>query len=171
MKKVFELKLVEKYPKIFKEYGGDITKTCMGWGFSHSDGWYDLLDRMCKDITKLSEGKGIQVVAEQVKEKFGGLRFYYSLHFDTNKGAKPSRFYYFMIDCHLGKLYWKITNFRKKFYRTVEEKISDRIDEAEAESYRTCEKCGKPGKPRGGGWIATLCDECSQSDKDDDSIS
>ena len=30
---------------------------------------------------------------------------------------------------------------------------------AEEESYTICEKCGKPGKPRSGGWIKTLCFE------------
>ena len=36
------------------------------------------------------------------------------------------------------------------------------IDEAETESYVTCEYCGKPGKPRKGGWIKTLCDDCAK---------
>lgn len=34
-----------------------------------------------------------------------------------------------------------------------------RISQAEAESYKTCEKCGKPGALRGGSWLKTLCDE------------
>jgi len=33
------------------------------------------------------------------------------------------------------------------------------ISHAEAESYKTCEQCGKPGVARMGGWIKTLCDE------------
>ena len=36
------------------------------------------------------------------------------------------------------------------------------IDEAEAESERTCEWCGEPGKARGGGWIKTLCEDCNK---------
>ena len=32
MDKELEQKLVEKYPNLYKEYGGDITETCMGWG-------------------------------------------------------------------------------------------------------------------------------------------
>ena len=71
MDKELEQKLVEKYPNIFKDYGGDIRETCMGWGMSCGDGWYDLLDRLCEELSKY-EG----VVAAQVKEKFGGLRFY-----------------------------------------------------------------------------------------------
>ena len=39
------------------------------------------------------------------------------------------------------------------------------IDDAEVESERTCELCGSPGKARGGGWIKTLCDNCSKREK------
>jgi len=42
----------------------------------------------------------------------------------------------------------------------VYEKVQAAIDAAEEESIRTCEQCGKPGKPNSKGWITTLCDEC-----------
>jgi hypothetical protein len=70
MKKELELKLVKKYPKLFKEYGGDPRQTCMHWGFSHGDGWYDIIDELSAKLEPFG------VVAAQVKEKFGGLRFY-----------------------------------------------------------------------------------------------
>ena len=44
----------------------------------------------------------------------------------------------------------------------VADQVYKIIDEAETESCRTCEWCGKPGKARGGGWIKTLCDDCNQ---------
>ena len=69
MHKILEKKLVEKYPKIFKDYGGDISKTCMGWGMTCGKGWFLLIDELC---SKLSD----DAVALQVKEKLGGLRFY-----------------------------------------------------------------------------------------------
>lgn len=70
MHKILEKTLVKKYPDIFKEYGGDITKTCMGWGLTCGKGWFLLLDELCSKI------KDIHVTAKQVKEKFGTLRFY-----------------------------------------------------------------------------------------------
>ncbi len=69
MHKILEKALVKKYPKIFRDYGGDITKTCMGWGLSCGKGWFLLIDELC---SKLSDS----ALALQVKEKFGGLRFY-----------------------------------------------------------------------------------------------
>ena len=70
MHKILEKKLVAKYPDIFKDYGGDIRQTCMGWGLACGKGWFLLLDKLCNKI------KDMNVVARQVKEKFGTLRFY-----------------------------------------------------------------------------------------------
>ena len=84
--------LCKKYPKIFKMRNGSIQETCMSWGFEHGDGWYNLLDTACSNIQHHIDWKrkaepfaGMsdeefdeihQPVAAQVKEKFGGLRFY-----------------------------------------------------------------------------------------------
>lgn len=38
--------------------------------------------------------------------------------------------------------------------------MHDRIEQAEEESGRTCEVCGKPGELRGGFWVRTLCGDC-----------
>jgi hypothetical protein len=32
MDKELQMKLVEKYPTVMKEYGGDMRQTCMAWG-------------------------------------------------------------------------------------------------------------------------------------------
>ena len=53
----------------------------MCWGFACDDGWYWLIDNLCSklqwDTDKNNrDGEYPQVVATQVKEKFGGLRFY-----------------------------------------------------------------------------------------------
>jgi hypothetical protein len=34
------------------------------------------------------------------------------------------------------------------------------ISKAEDLSVVTCERCGKPGRQYGGGWVTTLCEEC-----------
>lgn len=71
MKEELEKKLVEKYPKLYTQYGGSIYETCMGWGMTCGDGWFNII----KDLSeKLSKFEGVE--AAQVKEKFGGLRFY-----------------------------------------------------------------------------------------------
>ncbi len=85
MQKELEDKLFNKYPKIFKQKDLPMSKTCMCWGIECGDGWYNILDILCKQIQwhidknlKEDELEGnVQVEATQVKEKFGGLRFYY----------------------------------------------------------------------------------------------
>ena len=95
MKTELDNKLCETYPKIFSQRHDDMKTTAMCWGFSCGDGWYNIVNNLCNliqhridwsvknhqyDVTNNS--KTIrpvinQVVAVQVKEKFGGLRFYY----------------------------------------------------------------------------------------------
>ncbi len=70
MNEELQAKLVKKYPTVFKEWGGDPRKTCMAWGISTGDGWYNIIDELCAKLEPLG------IVATQVKEKFGGLRFY-----------------------------------------------------------------------------------------------
>lgn len=76
----FAKKMHESFPKMFiGRYGG----------FAVGPGWWPILESLCANIQsyidwkqeqkeKYSRGEGCdQVVVEQIKEKFGGLRFYY----------------------------------------------------------------------------------------------
>ena len=62
-------KLLDKYPKLFsnKQF----------WGFECGDGWYDILDHLCGAITEYTYNSD-DLYVDQVKEKFGRLRFYLS---------------------------------------------------------------------------------------------
>lgn len=81
MRQELDEALCAKYPKLFAQRHLPTTQTCMCWGFECGDGWYDLIDRLCGCIQSYidnNQHKNIQqVVVTQVKEKFGGLRFYY----------------------------------------------------------------------------------------------
>ena len=76
-------------------------------------GWHSIV----RPLVEYAQAHDLNIV--QVKEKFGGLRF----------------------------------------YSAVDATLSAMVEVAEAQSVKTCEECGNPGKPRGGGWIKTLCDE------------
>lgn len=120
-----EKKLVEKYPKLYRDYGGDPRETCMTWGFSCGDGWYSIIEELSEKIAELD--KDNQVVADQVKEKFAGLRFYYHIEGENN---------------------------------SLFDKVEKLIAKAEAKSFKTCERCGKPGSVKGKYWVTTMCDSC-----------
>ena len=76
----FTKRMEETYPEMFSNpYGG----------FAVGEGWWPILESLCSQIShhvkwkneqkeKYSQGEGCpQVVVAQIKEKFGGLRFYY----------------------------------------------------------------------------------------------
>jgi hypothetical protein len=72
-----------KYPKMFAEpYGG----------FACGEGWWPILEALCSQIQHHIDWKNkttevvAQVTVGQIKEKFGGLRFYYSGGDDTIDG-------------------------------------------------------------------------------------
>lgn len=160
MKPELEQKLVKKYPKLYRDYGGNMMVTCMCWGFSCGDGWYNIINNLSKSLCEFN----VDVIADQVKEKFGGLRFYY--HVERKPTIVGTAFYkirMFMYRNNLGRLYNAIVNLRQRFFKTTTEKISDLVHKAEYKSYETCEVCGKPGKTVGGGWVSTLCDGCRKS--------
>ncbi|WP_434717218.1 hypothetical protein P5X00_39860 (plasmid) [Paraburkholderia sp. A2RO-4L] len=60
------MQLYERYPLIFARRPP----------LSCGDGWFDLLDKLCWSLQTETTNGGPQVLASQVKEKFGGLRFY-----------------------------------------------------------------------------------------------
>ena len=70
--------LCEDFPLIFSQRNESPERTAMCWGFECGDGWYDLLTMLCINIqTHCEYNPDIpQVVAMQVKEKYGTLRFY-----------------------------------------------------------------------------------------------
>jgi hypothetical protein len=74
-------KLLEKFPHLYREYHLPMTETCMCWGFEHGDGWFQILWDLSEKIGKLLETKTLEqkslFAVDQVKEKYGTLRFYY----------------------------------------------------------------------------------------------
>ena len=84
MKKELDELLCQKYPLIFANRHLPMNETAMCWGFDCGDGWFNILDQLCSSIQHHIDWKNKkepvveQVVADQIKEKFGTLRFYYS---------------------------------------------------------------------------------------------
>jgi hypothetical protein len=91
-------KLFEKYPRLFENRTKSAKESCMAWGCEVGNGWYELLSSLCDIITnhekniefriKVRNKNGVEndaadlsyvpVIFDQVKEKFGGLRIYFS---------------------------------------------------------------------------------------------
>ena len=103
MRQELDKLLCEKYPKLMVNRNKPMIETCMCWGFECGDGWFNILDRLMGNIQHHIDWKEKQrqwaidfnskaapeamrevpeiipqVTLDQVKEKFGTLRFYYS---------------------------------------------------------------------------------------------
>jgi hypothetical protein len=82
MTKELDERLCQKYPEIFRDRHAPMNQSCMFWGFECGDGWFALIDTLCSELMRHSTPEQIPV-AEQVKEKFAGLRFYATTYTDT----------------------------------------------------------------------------------------
>jgi hypothetical protein len=68
--------LIDKYPVLYQGHTWPITQGLMAFGFECGDGWLELIDQLSSDITELDKRDGSTTIAVQIKEKYGGLRFY-----------------------------------------------------------------------------------------------
>lgn len=88
MREELQLQIAEKFdfmkrkplknPKIVDDLYG-------AFGIDTGDGWYQLIYDLCEEIAETfnKAGKPVNIVMDQVKEKWGTLRFYY--HFEGEK--------------------------------------------------------------------------------------
>lgn len=167
-KKAYDKKLCDAFPLLYADRNLPMNKTCMCWGFTVGNGWFEIIWKLSEKVEKLleelteerylcacghnkamherypelggvcthvrgfkkklfecncKEFKSCIPRAAQVKEKFGGLRFYMEGSTDE---------------------------------------IREIVREAEAECWKTCESCGtkKDVAIRKGSWVRVLCLEC-----------
>jgi hypothetical protein len=135
--------LTKTYPSLFRDRHGDMRSTCMCWGFDVGDGWFKIINEACKELEWLNEKfPEIVIIADQIKEKYGTLRFY----------------------THIEIAEWVGENdpIRREGLATHIFEIANHItDNTECMSAHKCEECGSPsGKIRTDGWYRTRCDKC-----------
>ena len=138
----------EKYLDTMSEVWKDVMERHLGM-FEHlfrppdcADGWAPFIEKLMTDIERVLEGldeadsKDIGFEVHQIKEKFGGLRFYAEAAVPKPRELSPG-------------------------LSDAVDRINELIAEAESNSFTICEKCGEPGELRmeGRSWIRTLCDE------------
>jgi len=182
MKAELQEKLFSKYPKIFGDRTKLMTETCMCWGIETGCGWYNLIDTLCEALTYTyttsievdeEDGKRLgikpyksevgdsyyftveppQVIATQVKEKYGTLRFYYRFELDEK-----------IIYLLETKKYPDLEKVNDRFYNFIDGVVHF----AEIASGRTCEITGQSGElhASGGsmdGWLKVLNKEYAKT--------
>lgn len=176
-----EQKLFAKYPKIFRDANKSPQESCMAFGLEVGDGWYDLIDVLCEALTYTyttsievdeEDGKRLgikpysykdgeiryffkvnppQVVADQVKEKFGTLRFYHHLEYDESNTSLVETKKYSDLE-------------------TINKRYADYFDGiihfADIASGHTCEVTGGEGQMHSRkGWFKVLNKELTNQEK------
>jgi len=134
-------KLTESYPMLFRKHNGEVCSLDETFGFECGSGWYDLINELCAEISEIVQSSEMQLWPNvvQVKEKFGGLRFYIHTSDFTNA---------------------MVTEADKLASDAMIEKIYQSISKAESKSLVTCEECGLPGKLYQASWVHVKCKTC-----------
>jgi hypothetical protein len=103
------------------------------WWPEFGRGWDMMVHRMAEEIRAVIQ-PGTKLVVHQMKEKFGGLRFYYSLEREVDPADDEE-----LPDTEA----YLVDQIVQKY-----EELSDTV----------CIICGMPGALRGKAWIEVLCD-------------
>lgn len=106
------------------------------WGFECGLGWYFIIDKALTQYKAVYEATGSYPIIDQIKEKFGTMRFYVGITPATK-----------VDDSSWGDVGFMIS------------------DNAERKSATTCEVCGGNGSLRGDSWYYTACDEHDKEKK------
>lgn len=68
--------LCRRHPALYADRHADMQSTAMCWGFEAGDGWFGIIDALSEVLTSQASAAGLLCpAAQQVKQKFGSLRF------------------------------------------------------------------------------------------------
>ena len=186
-------KLVEKYPIIFQDRYGDMRSTAMCWGFECGDGWYPLIDPLCRHLqfntdnnnkSYVIENKTLRILIPFLRYLFMKIPGKYNLFRkrQINPLVYIRSFLVGLIDKwrrNLKFTYIESGRYSQVVATQVKEKHgglrfhgrggSDAqyaaISFAESLSYHICESCGSmKDVGRTEGWIYTRCKECAEKE-------
>lgn len=185
-----EQKLFDKYPKIFAQRKLPMTQTAMCWGIETGDGWYNIIDQLCRQIQHHVDWRRKQrardllhtrAIKRALKGDKSSLTNFHAFRgqvtewtikaveqdIHTYSGSKEVKVTPKMPQIQAVQVKEKFGTLR--FYTNFSDYyINGMIAMAESMTSVTCQECGVPGKLRGGGWIYVACDEhTSKEDLDD----
>lgn len=157
---------MKRFPILFQHRNKSMQETCMCWGIECPKGWYHILEQLCTILEfhnmEFVDKYGIAIVADQVKEKFGTLRFYYTVREVDKNGVcielKP--------EDQLPSDWAAKLDIAKDYLEMLADQY---IDEAEDMTAKTCAQCGIPldkdNMVETQGWISYICKECDENQR------
>ena len=82
-------KLLQSFPRLYRSEAEGARETQMHWGFQCGDGWFRLIYDLSAEIESEAVKLGLDPESDewplpaQIKEKFGTLRYYMRVHFES----------------------------------------------------------------------------------------
>jgi len=165
-----EKNLLEKYPKLFRTVKH----------LECSDGWYDILNIMCKEIqTHITYYRNNaartkrynRALTQALRGNYSNIEYYHRNSKDKEvliaKDIEMKNFRSIWIENIPSQM--QFTQIKEKFgtlriYTIGGDAFCEGLVRmAEAISAKTCEECGHPGKQTASGWIRTLCKVCMEN--------
>lgn len=153
MNEELEIKLYKEDPDFFEEalkcLSGEMNEcnSCMAFGCECGDGWFKPLLKLTRKmflINSLAKKYNLKVICNQLKEKFGELRCYYSVQntliHDTNN----------------------------PYIEIIKEMAQEAVRTCETDCWNVCEWCGADGGYNcenlitTSGWISRICKNCGK---------
>ena len=141
MRADLERKLEQEFPFMKRDRANGEETPYSEWGCECGDGWYPLLRDLCRAVADRyqMDGRAVDLVILQVKEKYAGLRFYYT-HTDSAGCMQMES---------------------QEALRKLRGDVAGIVERFEQKSEETCESCGKRGVVREDlDWMQTLCEDC-----------
>lgn len=87
-----EAETVKDCPILFNMYDKPSSQTCMCWGWEFGRGWDENVQSTCRQLEFLNQEfypkYRVRIQADQIKEKYGTLHFYFSIVADPGRIAK-----------------------------------------------------------------------------------
>jgi len=155
MRKELEEKIFAAAPTLFRNRVKPVYETCMCWGIECEDGWFEPILRLvvaAEEVNRMLAPLGLGVFADQVKQKWAGLRFYWSLG-ELDDGAA--------MDFPEGGP-------EERLVESADTIMDALVLQAERDCDCTCEICGKwMASEREavvcGSWLTRKCPECARA--------
>lgn len=191
-------RMMDRCPILFTQRHWPMTQTCMCWGVDCGEGWSGPLMELCTELEmlNLTEGKriGFEIQAQQIKQKYGTLRFYYTVRqivpwwrriisapfkwlslgnpeatgIERRVGDMIAHSCY-AISSRIQYGSWDKQDRMLVIIEAIDNYVEKRVRECEEACYNVCEDCGRSFmyNPRCEtlGWISYICPECAKKNK------
>ena len=165
--------MMKEFPLLYRQRKLPMTETCMCWGIDCGEGWYQPIHELSQNLEAINVtvGKkfGFRIEAEQVKQKYGTLRFYWAIRpvapwwrnaisypfrwLSKNAYSLDAKGAELVVGRFLYNMFFKIAQFlqwagpkrkqRDIIIQSVDHLVSALVSKCDGECFNVCEDCGR----------------------------